>query len=102
MTGESFCTNNVFFYFTEESSKSIKTIISLTALFVAVLLVVVGCVMIRLYRVIKSQREALRLLTEAEIKEFEEGVEGLSKNDYFDRNMVIEALPYDKRYEVSP
>lgn len=87
----------------EETSKSLKTIISVTAVCAVAILIVVGFIMVRLFRIIKSQREALRLLTEAEIKEFEDGnPEFVSKNQYFDRNLVIEALPYDKRYEVAP
>lgn len=75
-------------------SVSVAIIVAITAAYIV----------FRLYRVIKYQRETLRLLTEAEIKEFEDGNPEFlsSKNVYFDRNEVIEALPYDKRYEIPP
>lgn len=81
----------------------VKTILSVSALLTVALGIGVAFIVFRLCRVIRYQREALRLLTEAEIKEFVEGNPGfVAKNAYFDSNVVIEALPYDKRYEIAP
>ncbi|ODM94981.1 Vascular endothelial growth factor receptor kdr-like [Orchesella cincta] len=71
-------------------------------------LLIVGVALLvitRMRNIIQEQREALRILTEAEIQEFVEGnpdIVARAKNDYFNNNTAIDALPYDMKYEIPP
>jgi hypothetical protein len=57
--------------------------------------------MILCWRTIKRQKKALRLLTESEIKEFIDGnMDVFRANDYLDTADLIQALPYNAKYEI--
>lgn len=72
-------------------------------IFIIVSVVLFLCLiaMVLCWKKIKMQKKQIRLLTEAEIKEFLEGnIEAVQSNDYLDTSDLIQSLPYNPKYEI--
>ncbi|CAL8093174.1 unnamed protein product [Orchesella dallaii] len=100
--------SDYFTFKTSDQTRGFPTFGIIAIVISGLLIVLVAIVVIvRMRSIIQTQREALRILTEAEIEEFVQGNPELIEkarvaNEYFNNAPVIDALPYDQKYEIHP
>ncbi|XP_035709602.1 uncharacterized protein LOC118436188 [Folsomia candida] len=78
-----------------------KLVVKTVSIVASCVLMLCLVVMFLCWKTIRDQRKQIRLLSEAEIKEFLEGnIEAVQSNDYLDTSDLIQSLPYNPKFEI--